>query len=149
MAMQIEGWQKADEVAHRLQLMARGLNTLPKEKLSSVCTIRREGNSILIENNGSVFALVPLEAMLQISNGMLGLIRLIEEEDKAEAIAFDQALLTRTGALPGMGLTSNLDILDLARIEAGHNTELRKARPFGVRYQGNIGHVQLKQGDPN
>lgn len=49
----------------------------------------------------------------------------------AEAMAKDAGLLLRAG-LP-FGLTSNPKILDMARVEAESNRELRRAMPGGIK----------------
>jgi hypothetical protein len=62
------------------------------------------------------------ESILQVSG-------MVEEEQDSERIIYEQALLTRTGALPGLGLSDNPKINAAARVEAAHNRDLRRYVP--------------------
>lgn len=142
--IELQTWEHADHFAQRLRAFARGFVSA-REQISPLVAMRREGQDVLIEVNNSAFALTPCAAALEISNGILSHSRKIEEELKASDIAFDQALLLRSGILPQIGLTNNKDIQELAGQEAAWNTILRKAISGGVRQQNHVGTPTVRK----
>lgn len=96
-------------------------------------TVRQEGPKVLLLSGGILIAEMPWEAADQLANAIRAKARQAEELQKAEQIAFDQAVLFRSGA--PIGLTRHRAIMSEAIKQALWNTELRRYMPGGVKSQ--------------
>lgn len=111
-------------------------------KVSKV-NIRQDGLDVVLLSDGRRVLEVPWDAALQLGHAVIVQARRIEERLRAENIAFDQAILMRSG-MP-FGLTSNPMIIDMAKKEAAHNSLLRKNVPKagGVESQEAVGAPKI------
>lgn len=98
--------------------------------------VQRDGDRVVIVGLPAVTSMSWQKAT-EFARAILAQARRAEEEAKAEDIAIDQAFLARAGV--PLRLTERADIMDAARIEAQHNTALRKQLPGGVRAEPTIG----------
>lgn len=107
-------------------------------------TVNQEGSRVNIIHDKGIIEL-PWDAALEIAKAMIIQARKAEEIAKAEAIAYDQAILTRLG-IP-IGLTSHPIILKEAKKEAAWNTNLRRYIPSGkakgIKSQSVVGSPTL------
>jgi hypothetical protein len=102
----------------------------------SEARVRQEAHHVLLEIDGHVTEL-PWQAAKQLSRALRIMAGKAEEFEKAHEIAFDQAILLRSGA--PFGLTDNPDIQKEAAIEAASNPVLRRSMPGGIRSQEQLG----------
>lgn len=100
-------------------------------------TVRQEGDRVLLLSGGILIAEMPWQAADQLARALTAKARQVEELQKAEAIAFDQAILMRAGV--PFGLTNHRAILREAAKEAAWNTKLRRYMPGGVKSQEMFG----------
>lgn len=144
LGLELQNWQAADEFALALKRIIRsGGGT----QVTRSTRIRAEENdTVLIETMGTVFIQLPNAIAQEFCNSIIANARLIEQDESAADLAFDQALLIRSGALPGIGLTDSPDIQDMAAQEAAWNTTLRKALPGGIKQQVQYGTPSVKKG---
>lgn len=103
----------------------------------SEITIRQEGVQVVVIKNGRALMDLHWDAALALARAIMTQARKAEEQAKAEDIAIDQAFLARAG-IP-FKITNRPDIMDRARVEAQHNSTLRKQLPGGVRAEPRIG----------
>ena len=90
----------------------------------STLQIRQEGQRVVVISNGKAILDLPWDAALAVAQAIRTKALLAEEQAKAEAIVFDQALLTRLGV--PFGLTGNRAIQQEAQKEAAWNSDLRR-----------------------
>lgn len=103
-------------------------------------TIRIESaDSLLVIKNGVAIDQMTPECMIATARVMIAQAnKAMETRPKiAEQIALDSALLLRAGV--PLGLTNNPKILDMARVEAVSNRDLRRAMPGGVKSAEQVG----------
>lgn len=116
----------------------------------SQVAIRNEGNRVLVIQNGKALLDLPWDAALALAKAIRIKALIAEEEDKAESIIFDQAILTRMG-IP-LGLTSNPAMLHEAGKEAAWNSDLRRyirgKRAGGIASQSVVGTPAIIQMNP-
>lgn len=146
LGLELQGWEDADHFALCMKRVAQGSSLLGTRVSKSVRIIRSSEQSIIVEARGNVFIELPNAVALEFCNLIIGQARLIEQDEKAADISFDQALLIRSGALPGLGLTDNKDIQEMAAQEAAWNTTLRRALPGSVKQQIQYGTPSVKKG---
>lgn len=91
--------------------------------------VRREGNRVLVIENGQAILDLPWDAALELARALHVQGKRAEEEVKALDIIADQAILTRLGV--PVGLTSRADMLREACEEAAWNSDLRRYIPSG------------------
>jgi len=116
----------------------------------STLQIRQEGQRVVVISNGQAILDLPWDAALACATAIRVKALLAEEQAKAEAIAFDQALLLRLG-IP-LGLTGNRSIQQEAYKEAAWNSDLRRyvsgKRAGGIGSQTIIGAPAIIRRDP-
>ena len=116
----------------------------------STLQIRQEGQRVVVISNGQAILDLPWDAALAIAQAIRVKALLAEEQAKAEAIVFDQALLTRLGV--PFGLTGNKAIQQEARKEAAWNSDLRRYirsnRMGGMGSQAVLGAPAIIRRDP-
>lgn len=125
--LEMRGWRAADELGHAIAYMARGVIAGDRQQVTRSVAVQRDGDQIVVERQGAVFVRMPAAAALEVGNGILAKARLIEEDEQVDQVVFDQALLDRSGRLPGIQLTADPVKRELALKEALHNTKLRRA----------------------
>lgn len=124
------------------------MNGIYVPKLSNM-TIRDEGDTVVLILNGKRVCDMPWEAAYQMGKGLIAKARKVEERQKHERVAADNALLLRLG-IP-LGLTDDKYIIKETKIEAAHNTELRKYIPHvdvGIRSKEVVGTPKLSKQKP-
>ena len=67
--------------------------------------------------------------------------RKAEEICKAEQIVYDNAIIQRSGVIPGVGLSDNPKIINASLTEALYSRELRRAMPYQKHGEG-MGNIQ-------
>jgi len=97
---------------------------IPKIKEAKV---KIQGINVILLIDGEKIAELHWEVALLISRALNIQARKIEENLKAEKIAYDQATLLRAGI--NLGLTNNKAIQDEAKKLAAHDQKLRKYIP--------------------
>ena len=110
-------------------LIAKGDRTLDDNKLQ----IFDNGNGkvVYLYNGKNLFNTdVPWEVADQIAKKSTRAARLAEEVCKANQVIMDNALLQRSGVLPGIGLSDHPLIKAESIKEALHNTKLRRYLPY-------------------
>lgn len=116
----------------------------------STLQVRQEGQRVVVISNGKAILDVPWDAALAVAQAIRVKALLAEEQAKAEAIAFDQALLLRLGV--PLGLTGNKAIQQEARKEAACNSDLRRYirnnRMGGMGSQAVVGAPAIIRRDP-
>ena len=116
----------------------------------STLQIRQEEQRVIVIRNGKAILDLPWDAALAIAQVIRVKALLAEEQAKAEAIVFDQALLTRLGV--PFGLTGNKAIQQEARKEAAWNSDLRRYirsnRMGGMGSQAVLGATAIIRRDP-
>ena len=116
----------------------------------STLQIRQEEQRVIVISNGKAILDLPWDAALAIAQAIRVKALLAEEQAKAEAIVFDQALLTRLGV--PFGLTGNKAIQQEARKEAAWNSDLRRYirsnRMGGMGSQAVLGAPAIIRRDP-
>lgn len=110
-------------------------------------TVRQEGEKVLLLSGGILIAEMPWEAADQLARALTAKARQAEELQKAEQIAFDQAVLMR-GGFP-IGLTRHKAIMSEAIKEAFWNTQLRRYMPDGVKSREAVGTPTIIQTESN
>lgn len=114
-------------------------------------TVRQEGEKVLLLSGGILIAEMPWQAADQLAAALKAKARQAEELQKAEQIAFDQAVLMR-GGFP-IGLTRHKAIISEAVKQAFWNTDLRRYMPGGVKSQEIFGTPaiirHLPKGEPD
>lgn len=122
------GWRAGDELCRAIRLVLDG-----KEDRVTVkgCLFQRGAPGMVVFSVGGKVVTDGRDAdFLALTVATTAQCRLVEEEECAEQIAFDGALLLRGGA--PIGLTDNPKIKDMVRAEASTNKTLRTALP-GMR----------------
>lgn len=110
-------------------------------------TIRQEGDRVLLLRNGQLLAAMPWQAADAVAKALIGKARQAEEHAKAEQIAYDSAILLRSGA--PFALSSRPDIVTEAKKEAAWNSDLRRyIRNRGIQSQERFGSPTLIQYPP-
>ena len=109
-------------------------------------THTENGRVIFIFNGKVVFGgAMPWEQADEIARHATRAARLAEEICKANQIIMDNALLQRSGALPGIGLSDHPKIKDETIKEALHNRDLRRYLPPQKKSVGNgIGGIKSR-----
>ena len=88
---------------------------------------------------------IPWEQADEIARQATRAARLAEEICKANQIIMDNALLHRSGVLPGIGLSDHPKIKDESIKEALHNRDLRRYLPYQKKNVGNgIGNIKSR-----
>jgi hypothetical protein len=137
-------WRAAIEIAHSMMWKARGIEAPDSQKVAAV-QVRRVNDDIVLEHlNGKVFAVWPLSHAHTIGEIMIAKARGLETKEKADQIAFDQAILFRSGKR--FGLTSDPDIQHVAGNLAAWDSSLRRYLPGGIRGQEQFGAPTLVRG---
>ena len=129
-------WRAAVEIAHAIMWKARGIEAPDSHEVAAV-RVRREGDAgeacIIIDQpmTGRVFGVWPLAAAHAIGEGMLAKARELETQERADQVAYDQAILLRSGH--AFGLTSDPVLQDEAGKLAAWDSSLRRYLPGGIR----------------
>lgn len=109
--------------------------------------VTREGTRVALIVNGREVLAGEYDQFLELARALYTQAKLAEEHAKAEAIIYDQAILTRLGV--PFGLSSNPDILREAAKEAAWNTSLRRyiepQRAGGIASQAVFGTPTIKK----
>lgn len=90
---------------------------------------RHENGKVIVIFNGKGIP-VPWEVADQIARAITSKARIAEEYCKANRIIADNALLARSGVLPGVGLSSHPVIQDETIKAALHDRDLRRRLPY-------------------
>lgn len=140
-------WRAAIEIAHHIMWKARGIEAPDSQEVAAV-RVRRVEDSIVLEYlTGKIFAVWPLGVAHTIGEVLISKARKLEAREKADQIAFDQALLLRSGK--PFGVTSDPDIQHEAGKLAAWDSRLRRALPGGIRGQEQFGAPSLMRGRPS
>jgi hypothetical protein len=107
--------------------------------------VGQQAHHVLLEINGRVTEM-PWEAAKDLATALRTMAAKAEEFQKAAGIAFDQAILLRSGA--PFGLTDNPDIQAEAAKEAAWNSDLRRKMPGGVKSEEVLGTPVVRTGPP-
>lgn len=107
--------------------------------------VRQEANHVLLEIDGHVTEL-PWQKAKELGRALYRMGAKAEEYAKHAQIAFDQAILLRSGA--PFGLTSNPDIQKEAAIEATSNRTLRRQMPGGIKSEEQLGVPAVRTEPP-
>lgn len=107
----------------------------------SEIVIRQEGERVVVIRNGKALLDLPWDAAQALANALRVKALSAEEEAKALAIAFDQAILMRAGV--PFGLSSRSDIVNEARKEAAWNSDLRRYMPGGIKAKAIFGQPSV------
>lgn len=103
--------------------------------------IRQEGDRVHLLYNGRLICTLPHDAALAVARAIHAQAKKAEEWSHAEAIVFDQAILTRLGV--PLGLTSHPTLQKEAMKEAAWNSDLRRwirgKRAGGIESQAVFG----------
>jgi len=99
--------------------------------------VLQDGNHVLLLINGALVQIMPWQRALECAAALQSVARKAEEWDKAEAIAMDQAILMRSGA--PFGLTDHPRIQQEAIKLAGHDRDLRRYLPSGIKSKSVVG----------
>lgn len=108
-------------------------------------SLRIDGPAVVIldEHGRAVFTL-PWNAADELAKGLTIAARKAETNAKANQIVFDQAFMMRAGA--PFGLSADPKIIDEAKKEAAHNSEIRKMLPATPDERGELGVPALVKG---
>lgn len=109
-------------------------------------TIRREGEKVLLLSGGVLIAEMPWQSADELARALTAKARQAEEQQKAESIAYDAAILMRAGV--PMGLSNRRDIIKEAMKEAAWNTNLRRYMPGGIKSKEVFGTPTVIRHDP-
>lgn len=139
-------WRAAVEIAHAIMWKARGVETPDSHEVAAV-RVRRDDESIIVDQpmTGRVFGVWPLAAAHEIGEAMLAKARELETKERADQVAYDQAILLRSGK--PFGLTSDPVLQDEAGKLAAWDSSLRRYLPGGIRGLRGI-HGQEQFGAP-
>jgi hypothetical protein len=107
--------------------------------------VGQQAHHVVLEIDGHATEM-PWQAAKQLGRALLTMAGKAEEFAKHSQIAFDQAILLRSGA--PFGLTSNPDIQKEAVVEATSNRQLRTQMPGGIRSQEVLGVPTVRTGPP-
>ncbi len=103
-----------------------------------------DGRVVYLFNGKAVFdGAVPWELADLIAKYSTICARKAEEICKANQIVYDNAIIQRSGLLPGIGLSDNPKIINATLTEALHSRELRRAMPYQKHSDG-MGNIQSK-----
>lgn len=116
-------WQAADAVASGMEYKARNIIGPEPEKCGNV-SVKREGDEIVVSTNGQTVLVAPCAAAVEVAHALKAKARQLEEWDRFEQIAQDQAILQRSGA--HLGLTNNARIQQEAGNRAAWASDLRR-----------------------
>jgi hypothetical protein len=130
-------WRAALACGQSLCYKARGARGPEREEFSSVFVRRDDDRILLAEISGQTFMVAPLEGAARLGAAMIYLAHELEEKENAQAVAFDQAILQRSGAR--FGLTSDPKIQAEAGKEAAWNSDLRRYIPPTKLRQQQVG----------
>ena len=122
------GWHAGDELASAIRRVANGEEE--RVLVRGACLQLGAPGMMVLSVDGKVVTDGHVDEWRAIARATTAKCRLIEEEEKAEQIAFDGALMLRVGA--PIGFTDNPRIQDMVRAEAATNRTLRTALP-GMR----------------
>lgn len=103
----------------------------------------QQAHHVLLAINDRVTEM-PWQKAKELARALLTVAAKAEEFEKAAGIAFDQAVLLRSGA--PFGLTDNPDIQKEAAKEAAWNSELRRKMPGGVKSEEVLGTPVVRTG---
>lgn len=112
-------------------------------------TVRREGVRVVLLLNGRRIADLPWAKAEELARALISQARRCEEQEQADAIIADQAILTRIGF--GIGLSNNPDILAAAANEAAWGAPRRYiplSRAHGIASQAIFGTPAIRLGRP-
>lgn len=98
--------------------------------------VRDEGRKVVLIIDGRAVEMPP-EIARQLARALHAKAGRAEEVIEHERLAYDQAILTRAGA--PFGLTNRPEIVEAAIREAGHNRDLRRYMPGGIKSRGYVG----------
>jgi hypothetical protein len=129
-------WRAAVVVATAMALKARRVIG-PEREMFGTISVERDGNNVLVAAQGKTFLLAPCAAAIEIAGAIKQQARRLEEIECAERIAYDQAILQRSGR--PFGLTNHPKIQDEAGKEAAWNSDLRRYIPAGRLRQTQVG----------
>lgn len=135
-------WRAAVEIAHAIMYKVRGLEE-PDSRKVAAARVRRDDDLIVLEQafTGRLFAVWPLKVAYRIAEIVMGKARELETKERAEAIAYDQAILFRRGL--AFGVTSDPVLQDEAGKLAAWDTSLRRYLPGGIRGREQFGAPRL------
>src|SRR3990172_3553820 len=107
-------------------------------------SVRLEGEKILLFDRikGHTLFLVSKAVAIEVSHALKAQARKLEEQERAEQITLDHAILQRQGM--HMGLTSDPKIQERAAIEAAWNSDLRRYIRNNIR-QYQVGTPRLEK----
>lgn len=108
--------------------------------------IRQDGTHVLLIVGGKLVADLPWDAALDVAQAIKHQARRAEELAKAVGVAFDQAILIRSGA--PFGLTSHPAIQAEAAKLAAWDSSLRRYMSKGIRSEEQFGMPGIKQYPP-
>ena len=109
--------------------------------------VRREGNRVFINIGDHTFLELQWQAALEFGQAIIAISRQVEEIEKAEQVAFDGALMLRSGA--PFGLAFNPKIQEMTKVEMIHNPTLRSAMSgMGIKQSAILGVPRLLMGPP-
>jgi hypothetical protein len=107
--------------------------------------VGQQAHHVVLEIDGHATDM-PWEAAKQLGRALLTMAGKAEEYAKHAEIAFDQAILLRSGA--PFGLTNNPDIQHEAAVEAASNRQLRRQMPGGIKSREALGTPTVLTGPP-
>jgi len=108
--------------------------------------ILQQGDKVHVIWAGKLAGEFDHKGALQLAQAIYSVAKKAEEWAEAERIAFDQAMMIRSGA--PVGLTSNPVIQHEAGKEAAHNRELRRYMP-GIKSQEQVGTPAIYNPGPS
>jgi hypothetical protein len=137
-------WRAAIEVAHAMMWKARGIEAPDSHEVAAV-RVRRDEESIVLEAlTGTLFAIWPLSYAYSIGEILLAKAHDLETHEKAQQIAFDQAILFRRGMK--FGVTSDPHLQRKAGQLAAWSSRLRRYLPGGLPSQEQFGVPAVVRG---
>lgn len=104
-------------------------------------TIKQDGTQVILLHNGTRVVGMPWGQALVLAKALQTQARRAEEIEKHEQVAFDHALMLRTGA--PCGLAFNCKIRAIGEHEAAWNGKLRRYLPGGVKSREKVGTPTL------
>jgi hypothetical protein len=125
------GWQAVDMFARAVRAMTQW-KLEDVESIDTFLRLRRyrrdvDEASIVIEHMGQIFCELPFSKACDLADALQAQARKVEEEEKHEQVAFDEAVLFRSGA--PFGLSDDKYIQKEAVNEALFNPQLTRNLP--------------------
>ena len=112
-----------------------------------------EGCSVLMILNGVLVAEFPFDKALEVAEALKVVAKTAEQNNKPvmDRQIQEQAMLMRSGFMPGFSLSGNPVVIENAKTEAQWNRTLRKSMPVGAGAKLDVkwGLPQVKNGANN